>query len=415
MLRHYQAPFALDFVEQSCQGPAAARNTGVTHATGSLLLFLDDDVEPTPNLIEAHVRAHQGGSDQVAMGPCPYPPALQNTRLLHMELQSWWEGAFQRVVQPSHRYAYSNCFSGNLSVEKDLFIRIGQFDSIFQVHEDYELGIRLLKAGVSLRAIPEAMAYHHEEINLQRVFRRRRDEGRADILLLRRHPELFESSLGARLGASLPLWARIVRILISRWSALGDALAKGLQPLLLAVERLRMRHLWRRLMKLLNYYWYWRGVADDPTIQEKGVGSLWDLQLKQGSDTPEIDLDLSQGLELTELRLDQDHPGRARILYNQSVVGHIPSGAGVEPLRGAHLRAFLAKDLAIPLLQTLALDKIISPTIDRLRLCESLKSMSFWFGRAEASEIWDEQYYQWARLGWLMRKRRRRRNSSLNG
>jgi hypothetical protein len=31
--------------------------------------------------------------------------------------------------------------------------------------------------------------------------------------------------------------------------------------------------------------------------------------------------------------------------------------------------------------------------------------MSAWFGRAEASEIWGEQYYQWGRLGWLMRKR----------
>jgi glycosyltransferase involved in cell wall biosynthesis len=110
MLRHYQAPFALRFVEQFCQGPAAARNKGVAHAEGSLLLFLDDDVEPTPVLIEAHVSAHQGRSEQVIMGP--YPPALQNPRLLHMELKSWWEGAFQNMLQRNHRFTYNDCLVG---------------------------------------------------------------------------------------------------------------------------------------------------------------------------------------------------------------------------------------------------------------------------------------------------------------
>src|SRR5262249_43416700 len=44
-------PYALRCFEQDHQGPAAARNLGVHEAHGELLVFLDDDVVPDPELI----------------------------------------------------------------------------------------------------------------------------------------------------------------------------------------------------------------------------------------------------------------------------------------------------------------------------------------------------------------------------
>src|SRR5215510_7510615 len=72
MLRHNEVPFTLQVLEQSNQGPAAARNFGAEHAKGQLLLFLDDDVEPTASLIEEHLRAHQRKLSQVVIGPYPH-------------------------------------------------------------------------------------------------------------------------------------------------------------------------------------------------------------------------------------------------------------------------------------------------------------------------------------------------------
>src|SRR5262245_19563251 len=76
MLRRYRAPFGMRIIEQQGQGPAAARNQGAAHATGRLLLFLDDDVKVVPSLIEAYVSAHQRCPGQVVVGYLP--PVLES-------------------------------------------------------------------------------------------------------------------------------------------------------------------------------------------------------------------------------------------------------------------------------------------------------------------------------------------------
>src|SRR5262245_27713292 len=82
MLRNYRAPFALRIVEQSNQGPGAVRNRGAFLACGRLFLFLDDDVEPTPPLIEAHVEAHRHRASGVVLGP--YPPVCKGSGFLQL-------------------------------------------------------------------------------------------------------------------------------------------------------------------------------------------------------------------------------------------------------------------------------------------------------------------------------------------
>ncbi|HEX9614456.1 MAG TPA: glycosyltransferase, partial [Bacteroidota bacterium] len=44
------------------QGRSDAKNMGMYHATGDLLLFCDDDIEPPPQFIETHVNLHAGAT-----------------------------------------------------------------------------------------------------------------------------------------------------------------------------------------------------------------------------------------------------------------------------------------------------------------------------------------------------------------
>ena len=48
--------YALRTLRLSNGGPARARNAGVEAATGDILLFIDDDVEPTDSLIAEHLK-----------------------------------------------------------------------------------------------------------------------------------------------------------------------------------------------------------------------------------------------------------------------------------------------------------------------------------------------------------------------
>jgi hypothetical protein len=84
-LRSIAGPY-LVVATQSNSGPAAARNHGVALASGSLVVFIDDDVVATPRLLERHVESHRSGGDGlVVIGPMLTPPDV--------ELSAWvrWE------------------------------------------------------------------------------------------------------------------------------------------------------------------------------------------------------------------------------------------------------------------------------------------------------------------------------------
>ena len=169
------------------------RNTGAASATGQLLLFLDDDIEALPPLVESHARVHRERPGSAFMGP--YPPKLQGgTRFFDVEVRSWWEEKFYQMSREDHRFSYQDLLSGNLSLDAELFARLDGFDSAFGNcgGEDYELGVRLLKAGVSFAVAEDAVGYHyeHETNNLDRSFLRARQEGRSYVLIGQRHPEL---------------------------------------------------------------------------------------------------------------------------------------------------------------------------------------------------------------------------------
>lgn len=85
-LQAYVAPLRVRPLVQANRGPAAARNLGLQVAQGELVIFLDDDVVPEPQLVAEHVNTHrQQQGDVVVLGPMLTPPTG--------ELKPWvaWE------------------------------------------------------------------------------------------------------------------------------------------------------------------------------------------------------------------------------------------------------------------------------------------------------------------------------------
>ena len=55
-------------IQQPNKGRAATRNKGAREATGEIVIFLDDDVEPLNNLVELHVQHHQTTDNSILVG-----------------------------------------------------------------------------------------------------------------------------------------------------------------------------------------------------------------------------------------------------------------------------------------------------------------------------------------------------------
>ncbi len=229
VLRHYVAPFALRCLAlpSPSKGPAYARNHGAASAAGQFFLFLDDDVEPTPTLVQAHVAMHQQRHDHLVIGP--YWPVLQHgADCFRVLQQSWWNDKFVAMQRYGHRFTYTDVLTGNLSLESRVFRQVEGFDPAFPfAHEDYEFGARLIAAGYGVAFAREATASHHEHehMTVARACQRARLEGKADVLIGRRHRHLLRTLPLAAFQDGLSMRHRVAHWFSFRAPSLGDRLA----------------------------------------------------------------------------------------------------------------------------------------------------------------------------------------------
>jgi glycosyltransferase involved in cell wall biosynthesis len=162
-----EVPYALRLLEQDNAGPAEARNLGVREAQALLIVFVDDDVVPAPELLEVHLAAHTpGGEDTiVAIGPLLPPP--------DMRLNAW--GAWEERTHCSHYDAmesgrweptFYQFYTGNASVARRHILDAGGFNPAFRRAEDIELGRRLQDRGCRFTFLSHARAWHY----VQRTF-----------------------------------------------------------------------------------------------------------------------------------------------------------------------------------------------------------------------------------------------------
>lgn len=378
IMHPYKTFFRLRVLSQTGQGAATARNCGAAAAQGELLLFLDQDVEPTPELLQAHLEAHQYQPNRVVIGA--YQPVFPDwPDFLAVGIRTWWADKLHAMRQDNHRYTYQDLIVGNFSLETKLFRQIGGFEPTFQYGEGYELAIRLLKEGASFHFAPAAICVYHPISDLTGVLEWARQEGAFKVLIDCIYPELDASPDLAPFGpvksSRREHILNVIHTFAVRLPLMGDFIIAQLRQVLPLLERMRLRRRWRFLFRVLSMYWYWRGVAE-ALIGQPGSPNREALQEQTGADDSEVELDLSKGLTTAESVLDQERPASVSIYYGQQFLGRIPPRPGAERLRGAHLRTIMANELAVPLLQALAAQKIIGVARNQIVLNEVAENLN---------------------------------------
>lgn len=146
------------WVRKARPGIAEAMNVGALLAQGKILLYLDDDVVPDPELLKAHRRAF--ASDSGVVSTCG------------QILQPWNERPVDAVpdFEMGFDFAYDKeaevapVMAGNFGVRREAFLAAGGMDEVFAggAHRcDAEMGYRLLaRTGRRTRFVPAASLRH---------------------------------------------------------------------------------------------------------------------------------------------------------------------------------------------------------------------------------------------------------------
>lgn len=144
-------------------GPAAARNRGIEAARSELILFVDDDVIPASNLVQAHLDAHHRlGPDFVVIGPMRDPADHRMTSWVAWE-QEMLAKQYDAMEAAQWRATARQFYTGNASLPTGLVRRAGGFDTDFTRAEDIELAFRLHDLGARFAYVAEATGWHYAE------------------------------------------------------------------------------------------------------------------------------------------------------------------------------------------------------------------------------------------------------------
>src|SRR5205823_3067618 len=130
--------------------------------------FLDDDIEAWPELVEAHVHAHASRAESVLIVGYLSANPRNGDELFRATLRGWWSTMFERMRQPGHRFTYADVLTGNCSIARRFFEALHGFQEQLRCHEDYEFGLRVLRAGGVIAFAPAAGASHEEVTDLRR-------------------------------------------------------------------------------------------------------------------------------------------------------------------------------------------------------------------------------------------------------
>jgi GT2 family glycosyltransferase len=156
-------PTELRLIKVTTPGKSAVMNEAIRASRGQILAFLDDDVVVDPGWLQAIDDFFKNNPFLVAQGVIRVPPSEaedpQTKRLLDRY------HTISRLEYGPEEQSLSSLNGANIVILRDIFDKVGVFDERLGpgaagTSEDVELARRILRAGLKIGYIHEAIVYH---------------------------------------------------------------------------------------------------------------------------------------------------------------------------------------------------------------------------------------------------------------
>lgn len=141
----------------------AAMNRALEIASSPLVLFLDDDIIPSPGFIAAHAAAHCRDDAWIVVGQIIQPGQEPTDIVSTPSKDGVLEADFDFPMHSTRQSFIRNVMAGHMSIRRDRAIMIGGFDENFvgaAYRFETEFGRRALRAGGQILFEPAASIRH---------------------------------------------------------------------------------------------------------------------------------------------------------------------------------------------------------------------------------------------------------------
>jgi GT2 family glycosyltransferase len=139
-------------------------NIGVQMVKGDIVLFLDDDVVPDPELINEHINAYERHPDAWAVAGQVLQPWDKSRPVFYTPRGGWLTRYLDFPFFSTDGMFVENVMAGNLSVRRDFFIHLDGFDENFTppvaTRFETEFAKRLVSMGGKIWFEPKASIRH---------------------------------------------------------------------------------------------------------------------------------------------------------------------------------------------------------------------------------------------------------------
>jgi glycosyltransferase involved in cell wall biosynthesis len=235
-------------------GPSSGRNAGAARAAGRILLFLDDDEEPEPGLIRAHLEEHGRREGIVACGAVARRVPDRADRYARLSAQ---EGNERIAELASRPLTYWDCCGGNMSLSRSDFERSGGFPVDLERETDTEFAYRLHAMGLELVFVEDAGVSELRTRGWRGIVADVEFRGRIAVELYRRHPAMIAVMPLGRYG-ELPRTRAGQAILELALRLRIPSAALGMAGF--AIPRQAWTRVW--WFSIVLNHAYWRGVRE---------------------------------------------------------------------------------------------------------------------------------------------------------